>query len=443
MVFKNAAVVQEQIKKCVRCGQCRSVCPIFREHQTENYSPRGQVFLVQMLRDGVLPASNKTAAKLGECLLCGTCSSNCPSAIPVTDLVVEARSYVASQRPSRANQLIFDGLWAHPSRLRKMIGALGIADTLGLRSLARILGLTRLLPGDLPRAEKILARIPKSPAHRQLPALVAAQGAAKSKVAYFLGCGTDLLLPEVAVAAVRALSRAGAEVVIPPSLHCCGLPHLANGRKDLAAKLAARNLLTLAATGADYVVSDCASCTSALNSPYYSREGLSEAAADGLLTDEKGCPMDVEKVLLAADWLKGRVIDVNVMLTDKLGIDRLSGSLAQPVRVTYHDPCHLAKAQKIRQQPRQILQAIDGIEFKEMAEADACCGGSGTFGLSHYDLSMKILDHKISSIRDTGADIVATSCPSCITQLSHGLREAGARMEVVHPLQLLIRSAPK
>jgi glycolate oxidase iron-sulfur subunit len=170
---------------------------------------------------------------------------------------------------------------------------------------------------------------------------------------------------------------------------------------------------------------------------------LSEAAADGLLIDGKGRPWDVEKVLTAADWLKDRVIDVNVLLMDKLGIDRLSGRFTQSVKVTYHDPCHLAKAQKIRLQPRQILRAIDGIEFKEMAEADACCGGSGTFGLSHFDLAMKILDRKISSIRETGADIVATSCPSCMTQLGYGLRKAGARMEVLHPLQLLVRSAPK
>lgn len=438
-MFKDTAVVKEMIKKCVRCGQCRSVCPIFKEYQTENYSPRGQVFLVQMLRDGTLPASDKVAEKLDDCLMCESCSSSCPSAIPVHEMVAEARSFVAAQKPSTIKGMVFDGMWSHPSRLRMMIGTLGLVDTLGLRSLARTIGLTRLLPGDMPKAEKILARIPRAAAHRQMPSFNPARGTSRLKAAYFLGCGTDLLMPDVAVSAVRVLNQAGADVVIPPELRCCGLPHLANGRKDLSVRLAAQNLLTLAAVGADYVVSDCASCTSALKSPFYTREGLEEAARDGLLKDVKGRPMDVEKVLAAADWLKGRVIDINVLLVDKLGIDSLAGRLNSPLRVTYHDPCHLAKAQKITQQPRQILKGIDGVEFKEMNDPDACCGGSGTFGLSHYDLSMRILDRKIKSILDTDSQVLATSCPSCMTQLGHGLRQAGADIEVLHPVQLLAR----
>ncbi|NPV89334.1 MAG: (Fe-S)-binding protein [Firmicutes bacterium] len=438
-MFKDTTVVKDMIKKCVRCGQCRVVCPIFREYGTENYSPRGQVFLVQMIRDGQLPASDKVAEKLGDCLMCETCYRNCPSAIPVHEMVAEARSFVNQQRPSAVRDLVFERMWSHPGRLRTAIGAMSLADTLGLRSLGRLFGITRLLPGDLPKAEKILARVPRAAAHNQLPSFNPAVGPVKLRAAYFLGCASDLLLPDIPVAAVKALTRSGADVVIPQNINCCGLPHLANGRKDLTVRLAAKNLLALIDSGADFVVSDCASCTSALSSKYYSREGLEEAAADGLLVDERGREFDLDKLIEAAEWLKTRVVDLNVMLVDKLGMEDLKPRFEAPLRVTYHDPCHLSKAQKITQQPRQLLQSIEGLDFREMKEADVCCGGSGTFGMSHYDLSMKILGRKVDSILETGAQVVATSCPSCITQLSHGLREAGSPVEVLHPVQLLVR----
>ncbi|NLE06945.1 MAG: (Fe-S)-binding protein, partial [Crenarchaeota archaeon] len=115
----------------------------------------------------------------------------------------------------------------------------------------------------------------------------------------------------------------------------------------------------------------------------------------------------------------------------------------QPLKVTYHDPCHLVKAQKIKNQPRQVLQNIPGLEFVEMAGADICCGGSGTFGLTHYDLSMKILKRKIENVQNTGAEILTTSCPSCMTQLSYGLREAESPIKVLHPVQLLEKALVK
>jgi glycolate oxidase iron-sulfur subunit len=432
-MFKDTPAVRDQIKKCVRCGKCRSVCPIFNEYRTENYSPRGQVFMVQMLRDGVLFVSDKVAAKLGDCLMCESCSSNCPSAIPVPELVAEARAFITEQRPSTSKKLIFEKLWTNPGLLRNSVAAAGLADSLGLRSLARSLGLTGILPGDLPRAEKILGKIPRRSARSQLSAVIPARGTRKTRVAYFLGCGTDLLQPEIALATAEVLTHCGCEVIIPPDLKCCGVPHLANGAKTVAEELVIHNLNILSKLGVDAIISDCASCTSTLKGHLY----RPATVIDKLRNSSNSAPTLAEKTIEAANWLKGKVFDLTVFLVDELGLPTEIGKLMNSVVVTYHDPCHLVKAQKIKNQPRKILQSIPGVDFQEMVGADTCCGGSGTFGLTHYDLSMKILKRKIENIQKSGAEILATSCPSCTTQISYGLREAGLDIKVLHPVQLL------
>ena len=406
-MFKDTPVVREQIKKCVRCGKCRSVCPIFQVYQTENYSPRGQVFLVQMLRDGELEVSEKVAAKASDCLMCESCSSTCPSGIPVPELVAAARAYIGEQRPSAGKDLIFGKLWTNPRLLRKAVAAAGLADSLGFRNIARALGMTSILPGDLPQAEKILGKIPRASARTRIKTVSPAKGTRKTRVAYFLGCGTDLLQPKVALATVEVLNHLGCEVVVSPNLKCCGVPHLANGQKKIAEELVQHNVNILHKLGVDAVISDCASCTSTLKGHLYK------------------------------DWLKVKVFDLSVFIVEVLGIPSEIRALPHPLTVTYHDPCHLVKAQKIKDQPRQLLKSIPGVELKEMAGADTCCGGSGTFGLTHYEVSMKILEAKINNIRQTEAQAVATCCPSCITQLSYGLRESGLNYPVLHPIQLL------
>jgi glycolate oxidase iron-sulfur subunit len=108
--------------------------------------------------------------------------------------------------------------------------------------------------------------------------------------------------------------------------------------------------------------------------------------------------------------------------------------------VTYHDPCHLANAQGIKAEPRELLKMIPNVELVEMQDANRCCGGSGTYSLTHYDLSMKVLDKKMANAQDTGADMIATCCPSCMMQLRHGANRNKWDVEVVHPIQLLSKS---
>ncbi|MGE5454587.1 MAG: (Fe-S)-binding protein [Methylocystaceae bacterium] len=422
MQFKELPPVQEQLIKCVRCGRCRTVCPIFAEIKQESVAPRGHVFMVQMLKNGTVEPTPEIMERLTNCLMCETCSINCPSGIDIHELNAAARSYIADRNPSLGRNLLFDTIWTRPRLLRTGSKAAALAQKLGLQRAARMLKLTKVLPVDMSQAEKIMDSLPVSQARDQLPAFSPACGEVRFRVAYFLGCGTDMFTPEVAIAAVKVLNAAGCDVYLPKAIKCCGLPHIANAKLDTARKLAVHNARLLNSLDVDYVVTDCASCSAALG------EKNMHFMLDGTEFLEEGLTM------------ARRTIDITRFLTE---IAPLEAALLQnqaPVRVTYHDPCHLAKAQDIRQQPRELLKMIPGLQLVEMQEPDRCCGGSGTFSMTHYDLSMKVLQHKMDNIMATGATVVATCCPSCTMQLNHGININHYGAKVQHPLQLLAKA---
>jgi len=415
MQLSEITAVREQAKKCVRCGQCRAVCPVFAEIKNETAAPRGQVFLVQALRDGEIQPSPKVLDKLGNCLLCETCSQDCPSGIEVHRFVAAARSFVAEQYPSPLKKAIFGGLWTKPAMLRTLVSLLWGYQASGLQKLSGMMGLNRLLPGDLHKAEKILSQVPARPALSRLASVTAARGTKKSRIGYFLGCATNLLLPDVALATVDVLTRLGFEVVIPPGLKCCGMPQVANGEAGAARDMARANIELFHQAGVDLIVTDCGSCSCTLTHEY--REMFSGTAFDS-----------------HAKAFTEKVRDLSAFLAEE--INRVDGEVP-PVRVTYHDPCHLRKAQKVIAPPRHLLKLVNGVELVEMAEPERCCGGSGTYALTHYDLSMKILSKKMTNVKATGAEIVATCCPSCTVQLRHGLNISGMTGKVVHPVELV------
>lgn len=419
MDFQKIPPVRDQLMKCVRCGKCRSVCPVFTEVKNETAAPRGHVFMVQMLRDGKVPPSEELYERLSVCLMCENCTVNCPSGIDIHELNAAARSYIYEQNPTLGKEVVFDTMWTRPGLLKGSTRLLWGTQRLGLQKLARSLGLTRILPGDLPKAEKILNKVPFRSARQRLPEVNRARGQKKYTIGYFLGCATDLLHPSVALATVDVLTRNGCEVIVPKDSRCCGLPQIANGKMDTARRLMAHNIKIYNSYDFDYIITDCASCSSAL-----SRKNL-EFLLGGLKIEDQ------------AFEFAEKVMDLSYFLIHVLDLQLPELKDIETVRVTYHDPCHLANAQDIKEEPRELLRRIPGVSFVDMEEANTCCGGSGTYSLTHYDLSMKILDRKMDHAMATGADLLATSCPSCMMQLSHGINRHHWHAEVVHPIELL------
>lgn len=392
--------LKEHYLRCVRCGQCRSVCPVFGEIRNETATPRGKVFLAHMLSSGEIKANAEAAAQLSRCLLCKACSKECPSAIPVHKIVIAARALLAREVPSPMRRMIFREIWPRPTLLTLSAGF--IRRCQGLWDLGISLRL-------LPRGFSLPGRLPRRPARTFIPETTPADGKAKMRVGYFLGCSTNFLFPGVAKSTVAVLSRLGCEVILPRELKCCGLPQLESGEGKAADLLASANFDVFRRMGVEAVITDCASCAAALKESWAQKESGAMKV------------LDLSELLI--DLIQGY----------KPGLEKIKKA------ITYHDPCHLANAQGITDGPRDLL-GLACADVREMSGAANCCGGGGTFALHHYDISMGILDKKISSIKETGAEMVATFCPTCIMQLRHGFLRHGCDITPVHPVQLLAQS---
>lgn len=396
-MFEDLPGLKDHYLRCVRCGQCRSVCPVFEIVRNETATPRAKVFLAHMLAKGELKPDGPMASLLSLCLLCQACTRECPSAIPVHKIVTAARSRLAREVFSPLGRIVFKELWTRPRLLDLSARLFSACQNLGLTGLGGSLGL-------LPPALGLPGRLPRRPARAFIQEITRAEGAPKMRVGYFLGCTTNFLFPAVARSTVAVLARLGCEVVTPVELNCCGLPQAENGQTDAAKFLAESISAAFQRLGVEAVVSDCASCFAALKE---------NSALKGIEV------LDLSRLL--NDLLNGH----NLKKVDKVA--------------TYHDPCHLSKAQGITAGPRQLLDRTCA-EFREMPCANNCCGSGGAFSFYHYDTSMAILDKKIYSIKETGAEVVATFCPSCIMQIRHGLQKNGQAVMVAHPAEILAQS---
>jgi glycolate oxidase iron-sulfur subunit len=405
----------DEIAHCNHCGFCQVACPIFRSTGYEGGVARGRLALLRAVIEGRLQWSPELEEPLYSCLLCGACTSNCFPAIPTADLVTTARSeYLDKVGRKSIHHLLFDKLLPYPRRLHLAARAVALGKNSGVSELARALGLLRIFGRDLSRAEEIVERLPAQPFRARFkPGLYEGQGRSQ-RVAYFVGCGVDVV-SHAAGEATLALLRRHARSVQVLDNNCCGLPAWSYGDLPAAAKLADKNLPVLAAGGIDAIVTDCSSCTGFIKK--YAR----------LFPDGDPRQRVAESIAAKArdvsEWLAAEVIACSKGLQGK--------------RVTFHDPCHASRGQGLVKQPRELLQKMPGAEFVELPEADWCCGGAGSYALSHYDLAMQVLARKMENLKKTAADVLVTTCPACIVQLSYGVRRHGLKVQVRHLTEIL------
>jgi glycolate oxidase iron-sulfur subunit len=405
----------DEIAHCNHCGFCQVACPIFRSTGYEGGVARGRLALLRAVIEGRLRWSPELEEPLYSCLLCGACTSNCFPAIPTADLVTTARSeYLDKVGRKSIHHLLFDKLLPYPRRLHLAARAVALGKNSGVSELARALGLLRIFGRDLSRAEEIVERLPAQPFRARFkPGLYEGQGRSQ-RVSYFVGCGVDVVSHAAGEATLALLRRFSRSVRVLNN-NCCGLPAWSYGDLPAARKLAVKNLPLLKDDKIDTILTDCSSCTGFVKK--YSRlfpEGdPGYRAAESIAAKAK----DV------SEWLAVEVIPFSQALQGK--------------RVTFHDPCHAARGQGLLKPPRDLLRQMPGAEFVELSEADWCCGGAGSYALAHYDLAMQVLDRKMENLKKTAADVLVTTCPACIIQLSYGVRRHGLKVEVKHLTEVL------
>jgi len=400
---------------CIRCGLCLSVCPTYREHLNETASPRGRVALTRKGLEGQLELSPNLIEQMYGCFACMACNDACPVGIQPAELTLAMR-YVQEQRqPVGWKKTLFEGLIPHPERMELATLPLRLYEKLGIRRLVYALGLTRILPKQIRDMEAMLPRMPQRPLRRVLPQITKAREEEKQRVGFFLGCAQSLLFADESAATVRVLSRNGCTVVTPKEVECCGMPAHGYGRLDLVRKQAKHNISVFEKSDVDVVVTDCATCGSTLKE--YGE----------YLKDDPDWAERAEK-------FSQKVRDVSEFLGE-IPLEKPKGRVE--TRVTYHDPCHLRRAQHVSEQPRNLLRMIDGLEFVELPESDWCCGSAGSQLITHYETSLGVLDRKMDNLESTQAQIIASGCPGCQMQLNVGIQRRGLDVRVVHPLTLL------
>jgi len=418
------APTYEDVLQCMRCGFCLPTCPTFALTGRERSSPRGRVALARAVAEGKLTFNQAMKEEAYFCLDCRACTTACPSGVKAGEVMEVCRSQVHQQLPlpkwqKSFRDFILQKMLPDPDKLETSMLPARLYQKLGVQWLVRNSRLLKLGPKWVEKAEGMMPEL-HQPLRQRLPELTPAKGERRGTVAFFLGCVMTLMYPEVSRQTVRVLSHQGFDVYTPKQQKCCGAPHLTEGDRETTRQLAAHNLELFLGLDIVAIVTDCAGCSAALKEY---EEILAERQDHAKLELFRSKVMDVSEFLIAQGL---RTEDLRPLNTS----------------VTYHEPCHLCHAQGITRQPRELLRAIPGVEFREMNEASWCCGSAATFSLKFTDESQLILDRKLNNVKNTGAEILVTANPGCHLQLAWGMREAGMSQPVLHLMELLGKATP-
>ena len=412
--------VEDQLKKCVKCGACRTNCPAFAAFQREPAVARGKVALAQHVLKDDIELDDRTYLAMSRCLLCGSCVEKCPNDVPTDEIVIAAREALAERRGLTTFHRAVGQVINSRSRMKMGAKMASILGPLFFKKVPETSGLRLRFPLPFVGNRRYIPEIAKNPFIDRHPEVIPGEPG-KPRIIFFVGCMINFCYPEIGEAALKLFKHLGCTVIIPKGQQCCGLPGMSGGDAGTVRELAEKNLTEMERYEADYVMSACATCGGALHRLY---------------------PLVVGKrnpeLRARLDALARKTVDASQLL-QQLGLNPAGTGAGGEIRITYHDPCHL-RTRGITKQPRELLKGTPGVELVEMEGADRCCGLGGTFNVYHYESSMTINEAKSRAIIDTAAQVVATGCPGCMMQLSDGLKQHGSAVEVLHTLQLLARS---
>lgn len=403
---------------CVHCGLCTASCPTYVELGNENDSPRGRIYLMRAVTDGRLPVDDHVRRHLELCLDCRACESACPSGVQYGKLIEPFR--VAMERTGDEaskktddwfHRFILFGLFPYASRLRLSLIPARVAQWLRLDRLLVRSGMWKLLPPRLGRLLTMLPPLKQDPL--PLPERLPAKGPRRATVALFTGCVGDALFRETNWATARVLQENGCDVLIPRQQGCCGAIHYHAGSEEPAREFADRNLAAFRNLEVDAIVTNIAGCGSMLKD--YGHHWHDDRQS------ERGA-------------FAARIRDVSEFL-DELGLIPPPGEIR--LTATYHDACHLAHAQKVREQPRNLLRQIPGLKLVDLPESELCCGAAGTYNLTEPEMAGRLSRRKMKNILSTGARLVLTANAGCLMQIACEARMQGHSLKIMHPLELL------
>lgn len=406
---------RELVDDCVHCGFCLPACPTYSLWGEEMDSPRGRIYLMKEGLEGE-PMSSSLVQHVDACLGCMACVTACPSGVQYDKLVEATRQQVerrGAEHRTRGQRLLRSAIFAlfpRPERLRLIRPLLALYQRSGLSRLVRPV-LARVSP-TLATMEAIAPPVgPRIP----VPALVPAVGAKRMTVGMLLGCVQREFYPGVNAATARVLAAEGCEVVVPPDQGCCGALSVHAGREAEGLGYARALIDVFSAAGVERIVANSAGCGSTMKDYAH------------LLAD------DPEYAERAAEFA-AKTRDISEVLAE---LEPVARRHPLPMTVAYHDACHLRHAQGVKAQPRAVLATIPGLVVKEIAEGDMCCGSAGIYNLTNPEPARELGDRKAANVAATDAQVLVTSNPGCLLQITDALSRQGREMPTAHMVLVL------
>jgi glycolate oxidase iron-sulfur subunit len=393
-------MLRELTRDCVHCGFCLPTCPTYALDREEMDSPRGRIQLMEASLDGTVQLSRTVIGHFDSCLGCMACLSSCPSGVRYDRLIEETRHVVETTGPRtraerRQRALLFATL-PYPARMRLAL---------------RLAPLGRALPSPA-WAKPMLDLAPAWRSTTQAPSATEPLGTGRGRVGILTGCVQRVLFGDVNAATARVLAAEGLAVTAPPQ-GCCGALSVHAGRLDEGRRFARATVAAF--EGIETVVVNASGCGSHLKELGW------------LLRDD---PTYAER----AEAFSARVRDVHELLSS---LAPQAEYHPLPVAVAVQDSCHLRHAQRLPLASRDPLQRIPGIDLREPAEQDICCGSAGIYNVTQPATARALGDRKAAHVRATGAVAYASANPGCLVQVAQALGRAGSPLPAFHPIELL------
>ena len=446
--MQDEDALRKVAKDCVHCGFCLPACPTYQLWGQEMDSPRGRIYLVNQILDGA-ELSATAAEHFDRCLGCMACVTACPSGVQYDQLIEAARVWTeearsgsavqpagpapegaapegaapAGKRPvrDRAARAAIFSLFPYPRRLRALTAPLRAAQRTGLdRRLAR-----STLPDRVsPALGAALRLAPPAATWRKLAERVPATGTRRAVVGMLTGCVQSVFFPQVNASTARVLAAEGCDVIIPRGQGCCGALSLHSGREAEAVTFARRTIAMFEQAGVDAIVVNSAGCGSAMKEYERLLAGLGSGWA------------------ARAAEMSGKVRDLTEFIAE---IGPVAKRHSLPVTAAYHDACHLAHAQRITRQPRELLRAIPDLTLVELPDAGTCCGSAGVYNLLQPEAAGELGGRKAEAVLAAGAPLLISANPGCSMQIASALAARGEHVAVAHTAEILdasIRGLP-
>lgn len=403
---------------CVHCGLCLEACPTYEQTGQEQHSPRGRVHLIKSVAEGRLVVDEDFSDPVFVCLDCRACTTACPADVDVGGLIEEARGQVRQAMPLKGwkgttSKLLLEGLFPHINRLHSLGSLLKFYQKSGLQKVVRKTGLIHIMPKHLVEMEAIMPEI-GTPVQKKFKdqEIIKAKGESKREVAMLTGCIMDVMFSDINESTINVLTKNGNDVLIPKNQTCCGALHVHAGDRETGRKLAKQNIEAF--KDAKKVITNAAGC------------GCMLKEYPELFREE---PEWHEK----AEEFSKKVEDISKHLYDT-GYEKPKVELN--TRITYHDACHLAHGQGVREEPRDLLINIPGVEMVHMPNADRCCGSAGVYNITNPEMAGAVLESKMRNVPED-VEMISMGNPGCMLQMAVGVKKYGRNQKIVHTVQLL------